>query len=137
MTLAMFGTLLIALALGTAGNTFMKMGLNRHGQIESIASLFGALMQLRIIIGLGFFVVSSMLYLTVMSKMPLSVLYPMVALNYIFVTISARYFLGEPVNAMRVVGLSVIVAGVVLVGLSQQSKPAGNGTAMPQVGEHV
>ena len=118
MTLALFGTLLVALALGTAGNTFLKMGLNAHGQIGSIASLFGALMQVKIIIGLGFFVISSMLYLVVMSKMPLGVLYPMVALNYVFVTISARYFLDEPVTPLRVVALAVIIVGVILVGLS-------------------
>jgi len=47
------------------------------------------------------------------------VLYPMVALNYIFVTISARIFLGEPVSWMRVAGLTVIIVGVSLVGYSQ------------------
>src|ERR1035438_6195111 len=120
MSVKMFGMLLVALALGAAGQMFMKRGLNMIGEIGHVSTLLQACLHPMVIIGLGFYVISSMLYLVLMSRMPLSLLYPMVALNYVFITILSRYFFHDHVNPQRIIGLGVIIVGVVLVGLSQR-----------------
>jgi drug/metabolite transporter (DMT)-like permease len=126
----MFGMLLVALALGAAGQLLMKKGLNLIGQIGDVGTLFKACVHPLVLAGLGFYVVSSMLYLVLMSRMHLSVLYPMVALNYVFITLLSWYFFDDHVNAQRLLGLAVIIMGVTIVGFSQrpsdaQMKPAG------------
>jgi drug/metabolite transporter (DMT)-like permease len=59
------------------------------------------------------------LYLSVISRVPLSLAYPVLALGYLITAIEARIFLGEQVTLLRVVGIGVIIVGVALVGLSE------------------
>jgi drug/metabolite transporter (DMT)-like permease len=133
MSLKMFGLLLVALGIGAAGQVFLKLGLTRHGQINGLGSLLLAMVQKEVVCGLLLYVLSSMLYLVLMSRLMLSVLYPMVALNYVFVTILSWYFFQDHVNGLRIAGLAVIIAGVTLVGFSQtKSDPAETPVAVGQ-----
>ncbi len=131
MTLKLFGIFIVSLLLGAVGQLVMKLALDGytrlHGSIESAGALFRALLTPGVVVGLGCYVVSSMLYLLIMSKVQLSVLYPMVALNYVFVTILAWLVLHEHIPAMRLVGLAVIISGVVLLSNSGRT-PAPNAT---------
>lgn len=128
MAAKLFVIFLVALLLGAAGQLCMKTALNayvaQHGEIHGLAGLLKAMMTIGVVIGLGLFVASSMLYLFCMSKTPLSVLYPMVALNYVFVTILAFFFLREHVPPMRIVALAVIIAGVALMAASGRGEQA-------------
>jgi len=137
MTRQLFAQLLVALALGAAGQVSMKYGMGRytsaHGEIKGLAMLLAAMTQWGVICGLGCFVLSSMLYLVLMSKMPLSVLYPMVALNYVFVTILSRIFFQDHPNALRIAGLAVIIGGVSMVAMSQPAPRAPQPVETPSL----
>ena len=58
-------------------------------------------------------------YLWVISRVPLSLAYPVLAMNYLVVVIESAIFLGESVSWVRVVGVSIIIVGVAIVGLSE------------------
>ncbi len=58
-------------------------------------------------------------YLWVISRVPLSLAYPVLAMNYLVVVIESALFLGEHVSWMRVVGVAIIIFGVGIVGLSE------------------
>lgn len=117
----------LSLLLGAMGQTCMKWGMMahkaRHGEIEGLMPLLTAMTQPGVIIGLGCFVFSSMLYLVLLSKLPLSVLYPMVALNYVIISILGRYIFHEQTNPLRIAGVFVIICGVMMVSASN-SAPA-------------
>ncbi len=59
------------------------------------------------------------LYLSVISRVPLSLAYPVLALGYLVTAVEARLFLGEQVTGLKIVGIGIIIFGVALVGLSE------------------
>jgi multidrug transporter EmrE-like cation transporter len=50
----------------------------------------------------------------------LSVLYPIIALTYVWVTILSPMFFYDPVNAFKVIGVGLIVTGVSLIGVGSR-----------------
>ncbi len=59
------------------------------------------------------------LYLSVISRVPLSLAYPVLALGYLVTAVEARLFLGEQVTGLKILGIGIIIFGVALVGLSE------------------
>jgi drug/metabolite transporter (DMT)-like permease len=51
----------------------------------------------------------------------LSVLYPIIALTYVWVTILSPMFFGDIVNAYKIVGVALIVLGVSFIGIGSRS----------------
>lgn len=131
MTIGAFGVLLVALLLGAAGQLLLKSSLNAykavHGEeLQGVGMLLRAMCTPGVILGLACYVVSTMLYLTLMWKIDVSLLYPMVALNYVFVTVLAAAFLKEPVPLIRILGLTLIIGGVTVYAVWGQPAPAGD-----------
>jgi uncharacterized membrane protein len=93
--------------LAAAGQTLFKL-----------AFLDTAFLALLIVVGLALYVVSTVYYLFVLSKVHLSWLYGLGGLSYVFAVLMAYFFLGESVPALRWVGVLIIFIGVILVGLS-------------------
>ncbi len=60
-------------------------------------------------------------YLWVIARVPLSLAYPVLAMNYLVVVLESAIFLGERVSWVRILGVAVIIAGVAIVGLSEGS----------------
>jgi drug/metabolite transporter (DMT)-like permease len=67
-----------------------------------------------IIFGLLLYGISAIIWLLVLSRVDLSLAYPMLAIGYIFVLLVSLFFLGEKVTLMRWLGTVLIVGGVVL-----------------------
>ena len=122
MTVRLFGMFLVALLLGAVGQLSMKVALksytDHHGPLQGLGMLLSAMVSPGVMFGLICYVLSSMMYLFILSKVPMSMLYPMVALNYVFVTILDWAYLKQPVPSLRVAGLAIIIAGVVTVAMS-------------------
>ena len=58
-----------------------------------------------------------MLFMLVAYKFgSLSVLQPMMSMNFVLSLVLAAVFLGEPVNVMRTLGVFIILGGIVLIG---------------------
>jgi undecaprenyl phosphate-alpha-L-ara4N flippase subunit ArnE len=64
------------------------------------------------------FGVSAVFWLIVLSRVRLSVAYPMIGISYIAVVLFARYHLGEHVPTLRWIGVAVIAAGIAIIGFS-------------------
>ncbi|WP_312689818.1 4-amino-4-deoxy-L-arabinose-phosphoundecaprenol flippase subunit ArnE [Kosakonia sp.] len=58
------------------------------------------------------------LWLLVLQRIPVGVAYPMLSLNFIWVTLAARFIWRERVTARHAVGVTLIMAGIVLLGSS-------------------
>jgi len=115
------GLLLVAICLGVIGQLLMKHGTNLSGKLAlSLDSARKAAVSPFIVGGVLCYAISAMFYIVVVSKLPLSYVYPLVAISYVVVTICSRLLFRETINGLRWAGLAVICAGVVLLALSQQ-----------------
>jgi multidrug transporter EmrE-like cation transporter len=67
------------------------------------------------LIGIGLYGLSVLNWAIVLSRMELSVAYPLMSLGYVFAFAVGCWWFGEPVNAVRLVGVAVILVGIVLI----------------------
>ncbi|MBF3226082.1 EamA family transporter, partial [Pseudomonas aeruginosa] len=57
-------------------------------------------------------------WLLLLQRVEVGSAYPMLALNFVLVTLAARFVFDEPVDRRHLAGLLLIVAGVALLGRS-------------------
>ena len=55
---------------------------------------------------------------TALSRVPVSIAYPMLSIGYIVNAVAAWYLFGEALSAMKLAGIGVIVLGVFMVARS-------------------
>jgi multidrug transporter EmrE-like cation transporter len=67
------------------------------------------------VLSLVLYAVSVINWLIVLTRVPLSVAYPMSSLGFILTFVAGVWWFGEPWSAIRLVGLVVIIAGVILI----------------------
>lgn len=123
MNFSTFPLIIAGVLLNTAAQLLLKAGANRLNQFqfvwEKLSSLPVALLQNPpILIGLLLYVFSVAIWLLVLTKIEVSVAYPLVSLGYIINAIMAYYFFGESLSLMRFAGILVILIGVFLVARS-------------------
>lgn len=96
--------------IGSFGAVFLKMGAGRlHREISSL------LLNWRLATGVALYLLSFVFYFLGLREGELSVLYPMVALGYIWTMVWSRIFFGEPFSRRKMGGIALILAGVVLL----------------------
>lgn len=57
-----------------------------------------------------------LLWLLVLQRIPVSVAYPMLSLNFIFITLAARFIWHERVSLRHWLGVVLIIAGISILG---------------------
>jgi multidrug transporter EmrE-like cation transporter len=68
--------------------------------------------------GLACYVASVAIWIIALSKVPVSVAYPMLSIGYVVNAIAAWYLFGEYLSAQKLIGIAVIIIGVLLVAKS-------------------
>ncbi|MDE1871255.1 MAG: EamA family transporter [Candidatus Micrarchaeota archaeon] len=110
--LVIFLTLVAALITSYCQLLF-KRGLSK--KLNSIMDILNTLRNRYIIIGLGGYVLSFTLYLIALSGSQLSIVFPVFASSFIFVTIISAISLKERVSMPRIIGILLIFLGIVMV----------------------
>ena len=105
MLLVPFGSV-----VGSFGAVFLKLGAVRLTGVMS-------LLNWRLALGVGLYLASSVFYAFGIRHGQLSVLFPMVAVGYIWTLLWARLFFHERFTRSKLLGLGLVLGGVVLVGL--------------------
>ena len=118
---------LIALSIstGVAGQTAIKLGVSQPSTEGTASSLF-ALVNLIltspwVLLGLTLYGIGAVAWIAVLARLDLSLAYPLLALNFVLITLSSRLILGETVPTMRWIGMSVICVGIIIVARSAQA----------------
>ena len=108
--LSSIGLVLFASVLGSFGAVFLKLGSAklRYG-IRHIISW-------QAFVGVLFYLTSSVFFVAGVRKGELSVLYPMVALGYVWTMLWSKLFFGEPITRQKFFALSLILFGICLIG---------------------
>jgi drug/metabolite transporter (DMT)-like permease len=127
--------LVIAVCLAAVGQILQKSGTMQLGPHPPALTVVRSLVSnFRVFAGFACYAISSLFYLVALSRLPLSFAYPAISLSYVIVTFLAWRVLGEHVSAMRVTGLAIIMAGVVVMALSYYGAPAAaSGSAPPTI----
>jgi multidrug transporter EmrE-like cation transporter len=97
---------------GSFGALFLKIG---AGRLKG--SLVSVLMNWRLLVGITFYLFSSVLFVFGVRKGELSVLYPMVSLGSVWTLFWSKLVLGEPFTRAKFVALGMILCGIALLGL--------------------
>jgi multidrug transporter EmrE-like cation transporter len=118
LTLVLCGVLLNA-----AAQLCLKAGTNAVGHFEfTAANAWPVGLRLAgqpfILAGVACYVVSLVLWIMALSRVQVSIAYPMLSIGYVVNALMAWWLFGEDVNAQRWLGIGVIVVGVVLVARS-------------------
>lgn len=100
------------------GQLLWKVGM---GQAQGAGPLWRhALLSPAIWAGLGFYGAATILWLFVLSRLPLSVAYPLQATAYVLGMVAARLLLGEVVPPTSWMGGLLILLGAGLIGWGQR-----------------
>lgn len=106
--------ILLNVLLLVAGQVFFKMGLEQTGGFH-LSNWLQVFLSPWILLGLFLYVVATGLWFVVLSKVNLSIAYPLQSLSYVLGVLAAWLIFHEPVSLIRWVGVAVIMVGVVLI----------------------
>lgn len=123
MSSVTFALLMTGVLLNAAAQLLLKAGTNAVGQFElSAQNILPVGMKLalepHIAGGLACYVVSVAVWIVGLSRVPVSIAYPMLSVGYIVNALAAWYLFGESLTAQKAVGIAFIIAGVFLVARS-------------------
>lgn len=109
----------VGILLGSTGALLMKRGamdLPPFAVTFDYAWAFGS--NRYIIAGFALYLIPALIWTYLLSKLPVSVVQPVLSLTYVLTPLLAMIFLSEPVPGLRWVGILVIVVGVSIVSVS-------------------
>ena len=123
MTIAAFAFLFTGVLLNAAAQLLLKAGTNVLGVITltrgNWADQFGRMaVEPHFIGGVACYGISLIVWIIGLSRVPVTIAYPMLSLGYVINAVAAYYLLGESVSASRWLGIGFIVVGVWLVARS-------------------
>ncbi|KAA0218387.1 MAG: 4-amino-4-deoxy-L-arabinose transferase [Lautropia sp.] len=111
---------LTGVVLNAVAQTLLKHGTNRLGPVGF--SLSQALpVGLRVLgdwpflLGLACYAVSLVVWIAALTRVPVTVAYPMLSIGYIINALIARFWLGETMGLNGWLGIAFIVLGVTLI----------------------
>jgi multidrug transporter EmrE-like cation transporter len=115
--------ILAGVALNATAQLLLKAGVNAVGHFDFTRANIVPIglklaTQLPIIGGLGCYVVSVAVWIVGLSRVDVSIAYPMLSLGYVVNAVAAYYLFGEALSVQRLVGIGIILIGVVVLARS-------------------
>ena len=123
MNATSFSLLMTGVLLNAGAQLLLKAGTNSVGVFEfSRDNIMPVGWRLatepHIVGGLACYVISVVIWVMALSRVEVSVAYPLLSIGYVVNAIAAWYLFGEAVTPMRLVGIGIIIVGVCLVARS-------------------
>jgi multidrug transporter EmrE-like cation transporter len=115
--------ILTGVALNAAAQLLLKAGTNAVGQFaftaDNIVPVGTRLaFEPHILAGVTCYVVSLVVWIMGLSRVEVSIAYPMLSLGYLINALAAWYLFGESLSAMRLAGIAFIIVGVFVIARS-------------------
>ncbi len=120
MTWTAFAFLLSGVLLNAAAQLLLKAGTNATGVLSLDAATWATTLvrmatQGYFMLGALCYVISLLVWILGLSRVPVSVAYPLLSIGYVVNAIAAHFLFGEGVNPVRWAGIGFIILGVWLV----------------------
>src|SRR3989344_1867393 len=100
-----------SMLLAIIGQFFLKSGVLLSNLTPNVQSIVQTIISPFVLIGFLAYGTSSIIWLFVLQKFPLSVAYPALSLTYIAIVVISFYVLKEPLTSPKIFGVFLIIAG--------------------------
>lgn len=123
MTWAAFGLVMTGVLLNAIAQLALKASVNETGVInldmQSLFSSAGTLAtNMWLWLGLICYAISVVVWILALSRVDVSIAYPMLSIGYIVNAIAASQLFNEPMGIEKVIGIGVIMLGVYILARS-------------------
>lgn len=123
MTWAAFALVLTGVLLNAVAQLALKASVSDTGIIsldmQSLLSSAGSLAtNLWLWLGLICYAISVVVWILALSRVDVSIAYPMLSIGYIVNAVAAWHLFDEPMNLGKVVGIGIIIVGVYILARS-------------------
>ncbi|WP_211176137.1 EamA-like transporter family protein [Brasilonema sp. UFV-L1] len=118
MSLQEFFLLLMSVIASVAGQFFLKLGALKLGSLNpgnTVSQILSIATTPELLAGLSCYGLGALAYILLLTRVNLSIAGPSVSLVYVFSVLMGYFIFREPIPMTRLVGLSFIVSGVILV----------------------
>ena len=122
MNLSTFAIIFAGVLLNSAAQLMLKAGARAIGSVSmsSVGSLveaaWSAASQPWILVGLTCYFISAALWVVALTRVDVTVAYPMLSMGYVIAAVLAWHFFGEALTTQRLLGIAIILVGVVILG---------------------
>ena len=106
------GLVILATLVGAFGPILLK-----KASAKSLSSIRALTTNYHLFGGVALYAMGTLLFIPALRGGELSVLYPFVALTYIWVSFLSVKFLGEKMSRLKWVGIALIIIGVSFIGI--------------------
>jgi len=115
--------ILISVLGGAAGQVLLKKGMGSMGPLTLSVNQLGSILWRMatnpyVVFGLGVYMLSTIFWLTALSRVNLSYAYPFASLSYIVMLVVSWQLFKEDISSLRLLGSLVIGIGVFLISRS-------------------
>jgi multidrug transporter EmrE-like cation transporter len=123
MNAVSFSLVMLGVLLNAAAQLLLKAGTNAVGHFEFASANILPMgtkfaLEPHILGGLACYVVSVVVWIMALSRVEVSIAYPMLSVGYVVNALAAWYLFGEQVTMERLVGIGIIILGVFVVARS-------------------
>ena len=123
MNLLSFMLVLAGVLLNAAAQLLLKAGTNSIGAFafsaDNLVPVGSKIASNPFILsGLGCYAVSVVVWIMALSRVEVSLAYPMLSIGYVVNAVAAWYLFGEALSAQRMIGIGTIIVGVFLMARS-------------------
>lgn len=120
MNLVSFSLIIIGVLLNAASQLLLKAGTNAIGHFEFSAENIMPIgwklaTEWHIVMALTFYAISVVIWILALSRVQVSIAYPMISLGYVVGAVAAWWFFNEALNPTKMIGIGVIILGVVII----------------------
>jgi drug/metabolite transporter (DMT)-like permease len=140
--------LVISIGLAIAGQLAMKAGMNDVKKVHGDLTMQDFAHPVTLVKwlfkdgpwavgGIVLYAISALFWMVVLSRVALSVAYPMVAVGYVVVVLYSRFVFNEQVKWIAWVGLAFIVIGVAITAQGLRSNTEKNGKTLQMPAKQV
>ncbi len=118
MTLQEFTLLLMSVLASVTGQFFLKLGALKLGKVNlgnAVNLILSIITTPELLTGLAFYGIGAVAYILLLTRVNLSIAAPSASLVYVFSVLLGYFIFKESIPSIRLIGLSLIVGGVILV----------------------
>lgn len=119
MNLINFLLILANTLMLVSGQFLWKFGLQSKSNVfESFYSVIKLFLSPYVLSGLFLYGLATVLWLFILTRVPLSVAYPIQSIAYILAAVGAYFVFGESITVYKIIGCTFIMIGVAFIGLT-------------------
>jgi len=107
--------LMSSMLLAVIGQFFFKKGVGLSSLSPTLSSIVATIISPYVFLGLISYGLSTVIWLFVLQRFPLSIAYPALSLSYVLVVAIGFLALSEPVTVSKIAGIFLVISGVYLL----------------------